>query len=92
MLVIRKPFETRMRVSVPESTINTISTRNTAIEVEQESDHNKSSKMLQLLLFLFAFSGIKCEPETVRDNFDYFSYGNSEDVLRNLGLHMVRIK
>lgn len=32
---------------------------------------------------------IGCEPETVRDNFDYFSYGNEENALKNLDLHDV---
>lgn len=47
--------------------------------------------MLPILIYLVALSAINCEPETVRDNFDYFSYGNSEDLLKSLDLHMVGI-
>lgn len=46
-------------------------------------------KMLGFVLLVFAFGAIKCEPETVRDNFDYFNYGANEDVLKNLDLHLV---
>lgn len=51
--------------------------------------NNKIVKMLPILIYLVAFSAVNCEPETVRDNFDYFSYGNSEDLLKSLDLHMV---
>lgn len=45
--------------------------------------------MLSALVIIFAFTGIHCEPETVRENFDYFSYGTNEDILKNLDLHLV---
>lgn len=45
--------------------------------------------MLEFVLLVFAFGVIYCEPETVRDNFDYFNYGANEDVLKNLDLHLV---
>lgn len=47
--------------------------------------------MLELVLLVFSFGVIHCEPETVRDNFDYFNYGANEDVLKNLDLHLVKI-
>lgn len=47
--------------------------------------------MLRLLFLIFALGSINCEPETVRDNFDYFNYGANEDVLKNLDLHVVRV-
>lgn len=46
--------------------------------------------MWPVLLLVFIIYGINCEPETVRDNFDYFSYGNEENLLKNLDLHLVR--
>lgn len=45
--------------------------------------------MLEFVLLVFAFGVIYCEPETVRDNFDYFNYGANEDVFKNLDLHLV---
>lgn len=48
--------------------------------------------MLSFVLLLFAATGINCEPETVRENLDYFSYGSNEDALKNLDLHLVRIR
>lgn len=47
--------------------------------------------MWSFLLLLVTFNGIDCEPETVRDNLDYFNYGNEENVLKNLDLHAVSI-
>lgn len=46
--------------------------------------------MLKLVVLVFTFGAINCEPETVRDNFDYFNYGANEDVLKNLDLHLVK--
>lgn len=46
--------------------------------------------MWSCLLLILTIYGISCEPETVRDNFDYFSYGNEESILKNLDLHAVR--
>lgn len=76
-----------MRDDVPEIAINTYDTA-TGI---QQSEYNKIANMLAILIYLVALSGVYCEPETVRDNFDYFSYGNSEDLLKSLDLHMVGI-
>lgn len=45
--------------------------------------------MLPALVFLLSLTGIYCEPEAVRENFDYFSYGSSDDLLKNLDLHLV---
>lgn len=45
--------------------------------------------MWSCLLLILTIYGISCEPETVRDNFDYFSYGNEESILKNLDLHAV---
>lgn len=48
-------------------------------------------KMVPILLIVAVFAGVNCEPETVRDNFDYFNYGTNEDnMLKNLDLHPVR--
>lgn len=46
--------------------------------------------MLEFVLLVFTFGAITCEPETVRDNFDYFNYGANEEVLKNLDLHLVK--
>lgn len=47
--------------------------------------------MVPILLFIVTIGAINCEPETVRDNFDYFNYGTNEDnMLKNLDLHPVR--
>ncbi|VVC97991.1 unnamed protein product [Leptidea sinapis] len=43
--------------------------------------------MLPILFLILPFYGIYCEPETVRDNFDYFSYGNEENLLKSLELN-----
>lgn len=75
----------RMRDDVPEIAINT---EDTATGIKQ-SEYNKIAKMLPILIYLVALTGVNCEPETVRDNFDYFSYGNSDDLLKSLDLHMV---
>lgn len=75
----------RMRDDVPEIAINT---EDTATGIKQ-SEYYKKAKMLPILIYLVALSGVNCEPETVRDNFDYFSYGNSDDLLKSLDLHMV---
>lgn len=40
--------------------------------------------MLFVLLYAVILNGINCEPEAVRDNFDYFNYGANDDVLKNL--------
>lgn len=49
------------------------------------------AKMVPIILFAVALAGVTCEPETVRDNFDYFNYGTNEDnMLKNLDLHPVR--
>ena len=45
--------------------------------------------MLPVLVFVLSLTGIYCEPETVRENFDYFSYGSNDDLLKNLDLHLV---
>lgn len=45
--------------------------------------------MWSFLLLLVTIYSIHCEPETVRDNLDYFSYGNEENLLKNLDLHAV---
>lgn len=45
--------------------------------------------MLRLIVLAAAFANVNCEPETVRENFDYLSYGNNDDFLKNLDLHMV---
>lgn len=76
-----------MRDDLPEIAINT---EDTATRITQ-SEFNIIVKMLPILIYLVALSGVNCEPETVRDNFDYFSYGNSEDLLKSLDLHMVSI-
>lgn len=48
--------------------------------------------MIPIILLLLSSTKVYCEPETVRENFDYFSYGNSDDFLKNLDLHLVSIK
>lgn len=45
--------------------------------------------MLPVIVFILSLTGIYCEPETVRENFDYFSYGSNDDLLKNLDLHLV---
>lgn len=63
-----------------------------AFRTQQSCFNNRritTIKMLELVLLVFTFGAITCEPETVRDNFDYFNYGANEDVLKNLDLHLV---
>lgn len=74
-----------MRHDMPEIAINT---EDTATDIKQ-SEYNNIAKMVPILIYLVALSGVNCEPETVRENFDYFSYGNSDDLLKSLDLHMV---
>lgn len=76
-----------MRHDMPAIAINT---EDTATGIKQ-SEYNNIAKMLPILIYLIALSGVNCEPETVRENFDYFSYGNSDDLLKSLDLHMVGI-
>lgn len=45
--------------------------------------------MYSLFIIAIIISGVFSEPETVRDNFDYFNYGSNEDVMKNLDLHLV---
>lgn len=45
-------------------------------------------RMYPILIITIAISAVICEPETVRENFDYFNYGSGEDFLKNIDLHL----
>ncbi|GBP09836.1 Peptidyl-alpha-hydroxyglycine alpha-amidating lyase 2 [Eumeta japonica] len=53
-------------------------------------DHNilTCKNKMCFLVFVALFTGVLCEPETVRENFDYFSYSSNDDLLKNTDLHM----